>query len=584
VPVDTARIDEMAARFAARGGQPGIAYGVVADGELVHAGGLGESFAGGPAPQAGTAFRIASMTKSFTASAIMLLREDGVLRLDDPAQRYVPELRGLRLPAGDSRPVTIRQLLTMTAGFPTDDPWGDRQQGMPLSSFDELLATGGVRCCWAPGTRFEYSNLGYAVLGRLITAVTGSGYEAAIRDMLLSPLGMTATGFAAEEFSPARVARGYRREESGGWLELVPDSSGAFAPMGGIYSCVRDLARWVAGFADAFPARSDPDGDHPLGRAARREMQLPQVAIPAAGPPAYRFTGPAAISYGFGLFAENDPSLGSISHHSGGYPGYGSQMRWHPATGLGAIVLANSTYAAAGALAGEILTALVAERTRPAGGQLIRGPVPAPGAPWPETLAAQQAVSELLLHWDDAAADGLFTANVAQDRPLAQRREDIRRLRDGIGEFRPDQARPAEFESPAHCRWWLTGELGSAAVQIRLAPLREPRVQQLVLAVPPAPGSALDRAVTILTATLNAGALEWPADLPATLSTANALRQLRLAAAWAGRCELTGYLAGDGGSAVTAELAGPDGRVTLTAELSGPGEQLRRADVSLLSA
>jgi hypothetical protein len=121
-------------------------------------------------------------------------------------------------------------------------------------------------------------------------------------------------------------------------------------------------------------------------------------------------------------------------------------------------------------------------------------------------------------------------------------------------------------------------------VQIRLAPLREPRVQQLVLAVPPAPGSALDRAVTILTATLNAGALEWPADLPATLSTANALRQLRLAAAWAGRCELTGYLAGDGGSAVTAELAGPDGRVTLTAELSGPGEQLRRADVSLLSA
>jgi CubicO group peptidase (beta-lactamase class C family) len=347
VPVDTARIDEMAARFAARGGQPGIAYGVVADGELVHAGGLGESFAGGPAPQAGTAFRIASMTKSFTASAIMLLREDGVLRLDDPAQRYVPELRGLRLPAGDSRPVTIRQLLTMTAGFPTDDPWGDRQQGMPLSSFDELLATGGVRCCWAPGTRFEYSNLGYAVLGRLITAVTGSGYEAAIRDMLLSPLGMTATGFAAEEFSPARVARGYRREESGGWLELVPDSSGAFAPMGGIYSCVRDLARWVAGFADAFPARSDPDGDHPLGRAARREMQLPQVAIPAAGPPAYRFTGPAAISYGFGLFAENDPSLGSISHHSGGYPGYGSQMRWHPATGLGAIVLANSTYAAA---------------------------------------------------------------------------------------------------------------------------------------------------------------------------------------------------------------------------------------------
>jgi CubicO group peptidase (beta-lactamase class C family) len=582
VPVDTARIDEIAARFAARGGQPGLAYGVVADGELVHSGGLGESFAGGPVPQADTAFRIASMTKSFTASAIMLLREDGVLRLDDPAQRYVPELRGLRLPAADCRPVTIRQLLTMTAGFPTDDPWGDRQQGMPLSSFDELLATGGVRCCWAPGTRFEYSNLGYAVLGRLITAVTGSAYEAAIREMLLTPLGLTTTGFAAEEFSAERVARGYRRDEDGGWVELVPDPSGAFAPMGGIYSCVRDLARWVAGFADAFPARSDPDADHPLGRAARREMQLPQVAIPATGPPAYRVAGPVAASYGFGLFAENDPALGRISQHSGGYPGYGSQMRWHPATGLGAIVLANSTYAAAGGPAGEMLAALVAGRKQPAVRQ--RGPVPAPGGPWPETLAAQRAVTELLLHWDDAVADGLFTPNVAQDRPLAQRREDIGRLRDRIGEFRPDQARPAAFESPAHCRWWVTGELARATVQIRLAPLREPKVQQLVLAVPPAPGSALDRAVTVLIATLNAGALEWPADLPATLSTANALRQLRLAAAWAGRCEPGGWLAGDGSSSATVELTGPDGRVALTVDVSGPGEQLRRAEVSLLSA
>jgi hypothetical protein len=259
-------------------------------------------------------------------------------------------------------------------------------------------------------------------------------------------------------------------------------------------------------------------------------------------------------------------------------------MRWHPATGLGAIVLANSTYAAAGALAGEMLAALVTERKQPAGGQLTRGPVPAPGGPWPETLAAQQAVSELLRHWDDAVAGRLFTPNVAQDRPLAQRREDIGRLRDRIGEFQPDQARPAEFESPAHCRWWLSGELGRAVVQIRLAPLREPRVQQLVLALPPAPGSVLDLAVTVLTATLNAGALEWPADLPATLSTAGTLRQLRLAAAWAGPVELTGCLAGDGNSTVTVELTGPDGRVALTVEVSGPGEQLRRAEVALLSA
>jgi CubicO group peptidase (beta-lactamase class C family) len=159
----------------------------------VHASGLGESFTGGPVPGAATVFRIASMTKSFTASAVMLLRADGVLALDDPAHQYLPGLRGLQLPAGDCRPVTIRQLLTMTAGFPTDDPWGDRQQGLPLDAFDELIAGGGVRCCWAPGTRFEYSNLGYALLGRIVAAVTGGSYETAIRQMLLAPLGLDRT-------------------------------------------------------------------------------------------------------------------------------------------------------------------------------------------------------------------------------------------------------------------------------------------------------------------------------------------------------------------------------------------------------
>ena len=70
--------------------------------------------------------------------------------------------------------MSIRHLLTMTAGFPTDDPWGDRQQGLPLEEFARFLA-GGVSFNWAPGTRFEYSNLGYAILGRVITAVTGVG-------------------------------------------------------------------------------------------------------------------------------------------------------------------------------------------------------------------------------------------------------------------------------------------------------------------------------------------------------------------------------------------------------------------------
>ncbi|HJZ28222.1 MAG TPA: serine hydrolase domain-containing protein, partial [Streptosporangiaceae bacterium] len=198
--IDFADVDRLAASYHQRGGQPGLAYGIVLGGELVHAAGLGQRHLGGAPPDADTVFRIASMTKSFTASAILALRDDGVLKLDDPAEEYVPELRGWPSVTPDSARVSIRHLLTMTAGFPTDDPWGDRQQGLPLDEFDALLARG-VSFNWAPGTRFEYSNLGYAILGRVIAAASGGPYDEFIRTRLLAPLRMSRTGFAAEEFT-----------------------------------------------------------------------------------------------------------------------------------------------------------------------------------------------------------------------------------------------------------------------------------------------------------------------------------------------------------------------------------------------
>jgi len=140
----------------------------------VHSAGFGARSLGGPPPDADTVFRIASMSKSFTASAIMLLRDEGALALDDLAEKYVPELAGWPPVTPDADRVTIRHLLTMTAGFPTDDPWGDRQQGLPPAAFGSLLA-GGVSVNWAPGTRFEYSNMGYAILGRVVAAASGAG-------------------------------------------------------------------------------------------------------------------------------------------------------------------------------------------------------------------------------------------------------------------------------------------------------------------------------------------------------------------------------------------------------------------------
>jgi serine-type D-Ala-D-Ala carboxypeptidase/endopeptidase len=585
-PADAfAAIDAIAEDYQQHGGQPGVAYGIAAGGRLVHARGLGERSLGGPAPDSGTVFRIASMTKSFTASAVLALRDDGALALDDPAENYVPELRGLAPATADSEPVTLRRLLTMTAGFPTDDPWGDRQQALPLAEFSKLLAKGGIRFAWAPGTRFEYSNLGYAVLGRVISAVTGQEYPAFVRDRLLAPLGMTRTGFEAGEFPAEHLAGGYARTGDT-WSELEPDGCGAFAPMGGIFSCVEDLARWVAGFAAAFPpGDGDAGGPHPLRRATRREMQLPHVALeeddtehlPGGPAPA----GP--VSYGFGLFIEQDPSWGRIVQHSGGYPGFGSHMRWHAATGTGVIALANGTYAGAYTLASMMLDTLLREAPGASRPGQARQPELAAAGPWPETLAAQRAVSRLLQSWDDATAARLFTRNVAQDEPYPERQRKAAQTRERIGDFRDHPERVPEHDSPAHCRWWLLGERGVAQAEIQLNPENPPRVQKFTIAVPPAPGSPLDQALGSFILLLNGGAPDWPPALPvsSTLDRQLLLRRLRMAAAWAGRCRLDAFRAGDGQASVTADLDGEHAGLRLAIAIDPAHGELHQADIML---
>jgi CubicO group peptidase (beta-lactamase class C family) len=581
---DLAAADRLARDFAARDGQPGLAYGVVAGGALVHSGGLGERWLGGPAPDAGTVFRIASMTKSFTASTILLLRDQGALRLDDLAEDYVPELRDLVMPSADSPRPTLRHLLTMTGGFPTDDPWGDRQQGLDPAEFAALLR-GGMRLAWAPGTRFEYSNTGYAILGKVVEAVTGERYSDAVRARILQPLGMTSTGYDAAEFDTDGLARGYHRG-SGGWAELVPDGNGAYAPMGGVFSTVADLARWVRGFAAAFPPRdADDDPAHPLSRASRREMQLPQVAIVTR--PAGSFPDAFTFSYGLGLFVEEDPVFGTVVQHSGGYPGYGSQMRWHLPTGLGVVVLGNGTYAMAGQLAARILAELLHRAgAGPAGTRagVVRGPAPGDGRPWPQTLTARAEVDQLLRRWDDEVAERVFSPNVAWDQSFADRRAAIGRVRDRIGDFTPDRGRAPEFDSPAHCRWWLRGERGTVQVEIGLAPLVQPLVQSLRLAVPPAPGSVLLRLLDALIGLLNDGSPQWPDWLPVSdeVDTTQLARRLRVASAWAGRCTAGAFRAGDGESSATVELEGPLGRAVLAISVDEQAELLRQAEVTLL--
>ncbi|MCL2586256.1 MAG: beta-lactamase family protein [Streptosporangiales bacterium] len=584
--IDTGAADAIAADFFSRGGQPALSYGIVAGGRLVHSAGFGARSAGGIAPDADTVFRIASMSKSFTAAAVLLARDAGLLALDDPAGKYVPEL------AVSPEPVTIRNLLTMSAGFPTDDPWGDRQQGLGFAEFGDLLADG-ARSNWAPGTRFEYSNLGYAVLGRVITAATGTEYAEFVRTRLLEPLGLTRTGYAAEEFGgvsapagapvvaeppdDANLAQGYRRGPDG-WEPVPFEPHGAFAPMGGVFSTVRDLAAWVQGFSGVFPPGSGGSDAHPLSAASRREMQLPQAVtawrlpdrLPGggAGAPAY---------YGFGLFVDEDPALGRIVNHSGGYPGFGSNMRWHPASGIGVIALGNGTYCGTSQLTGLILPALVS--SSPA-----RHVALAPsGGPWPETVQAQEAVTGLLASWDDSAADELFAENVAWDAPYAERRHAIGLVRERIGDFTVDESRPAESDAPAQRRWWLTGPRGTVQVQIMMHPGRPPKVQSLTLAIPPEPGGPLEAALAEIVKWLNSGASDRPASVPVAEGADVTLltRRLRMAAAWAGQCRPGVFRAGDGSAFANVELVGEYATVGLALSVDPSTGELRAADVTL---
>jgi len=468
----------------------------------------------------------------------------------------VPELAGLRGPTADSPPVTVGHLLTMAAGLPTDDPWGDRLQGMDLGRFAELLE-GGFDFAWASGTTFEYSNLGYGMLGRALTNVSGMEYRDLVRTRVLDPLGMDATVYTADEVRGDRLAIGYVRRD-GAFIEETFDGYGALASMGGIFSSVRDLATWVAGFADGFPPRNDPEGSHPLSRASRREMQQVHRSFDPELRRSSPDVAPELISggYGLGLFVTHDLRLGLVVGHSGGYPGFGSNMRWHPASGVGVIALGNRTYAPMSTYTAEALTALVTREAAP-----VRAVVP-----WGISRAARAQMEGLLRAWDDDLAADVFAFNVDLDDPFERRRADTERIRERHGALSPDPDLPEESDSPAHLVWWLRGERGGRVrVEILMTGGRPPRVQTFELRSVPDPSPAMAEAIRRVAALTADLAPAWPDELPLGdgIDRVAIDRALRAASALFGPLEAGPAIRGDGDRDVTVELRGDRGTVDL---------------------
>jgi len=449
---------------------PGLIYGIVVDGHLVHVGAFGVQDLESRSPVTEvTLFRIASMTKAFTALTVLKLRDNGQLRLDALAEDYVPELRGWQYPTDDSPRIQVRDLLNHVAGFATDDPWGDRQTPLPEEEFTQLLRKG-VPFTRTPDTAYEYSNLGYALLGRIITNVSKQPYADVITRLLLRPLGMESSGFVADSAPPTRRALGYRWEDDQ-WRPEPTLGPGAFGAMGGLQTSAREYAKWVGFLLSAWPPRDGVESG-PVKRATVRELaqgsNFPRIRERPGrnGKDACR----EATAYGMGMHNAVDCDLGFTLSHGGGYPGYGSHVLLLPDRGIGIFAFANRTYAGPSvavwdaAIALDKAGLLGSERAMPVSTALANAY---------RSSGAIYAAGKVNVEPD------LLSMNFLLDRNADGWARDLARLKAQVGD--------CDSSSPLTATGALAGEFtwrcahGRVKGTLLLSPTLPPRIQELTL-------------------------------------------------------------------------------------------------------
>ena len=556
---EAGRISEVFEQHFAGSTMPGLSFAIVVDDAIVCASGLGlRELASAEAPNVDTVYRIASMTKSFTAAAVMLLRDRGALRLDEAALSYLPEMSEFSETTKDSAPITVRDLMTMSSGWPQDDPWADRQLYRDDESMLRLYAQG-VSAANPPGLTFEYSNLAYMLLGRLVTRVSGIDSMTFINQELLAPLGMHASCWNESDVAPTRLAPGYRYEDDMWKEEPRLASGGDVAAFAGLFSSTGDLARWAAMFMDAYPPRDDAETS-PLKRASLREMQgvhrvhrherLPHHVHERA---TTRSSG-----YGYGLLMRDDGENWSAGH-SGGVPGYGSHMRWLPEHGVGVIALANVTYAA--------LESACADALQLIGRDLLNAPRRAQASS--ALLVAQDGVNRLLNEWDDDVARDLFADNFFLDKDVEHWQSELAQVRATLGDFEPDGGRLSPHNW-LRGQWRRPAQWGWCHIWITMAPTVPPQIQLLRLTPNRFPSELLQRTAESVAALVGCADQQALAELLADDAPREQVRRAMWAAsARLGAATLGGYIAGDGHAKGRWHLHGRHGDLLLELVMNG---------------
>ena len=309
-------VDSVLAPYAAPGA-PGASVLVVRDGDVVlaKAYGLSDLEARVPATPR-TNYRLASLTKQFTATAAMLLAADGKLRLDDRASRFLTELPAY------ARDVTIRQLLTHTSGLPAYEDFVPDSQTTQVHDRDVPALISRADSLYFPaGAAYRYSNTGYALLALIVERASGTGFARFLHDHIFAPLGMSATvAFENGISTVANRAWGYSARD-GRWTRTDQSSTSAVLGDGGIYTSIDDLVRW----------------DRALDEHALVSAPQQREAWTAA-----TLTDGRRSGYGFGWFVDDSASEVRLRHH-GETMGFTNAILKIPARRLTIVLLTNRT-------------------------------------------------------------------------------------------------------------------------------------------------------------------------------------------------------------------------------------------------
>jgi len=448
---------------------PGIAFGVVVDGKLVYTGNYGYTDVEKKIPVSSSSlFRIASMSKSFTCMAILKLRDEGKLNLDDPAYLYIPELKNLKYPTADAQHITIRHLMTHGAGFPEDNPWGDRQLADTDKELMEFISKQ-ITFSNPPGIAFEYSNLGFALQGKIITKVSGMRYQDYIKKNILEPLGMKTTTYEFGDVAADKLAHGYRwlndkwNEET--LLHDTPD--GSWGAMGSMISSIEEFGNYMGFHLAAWPPNNAKD-DGPIKRSSVREMHHPWRWN--GFNPNFKFPDGRSCAvtsaYCYGLGWLNDCDGKTYISHSGGLPGFGSQWRIMPDYGIGVVAFANRTYSPFGTVNLRVLDTLIKiARLQPR--QL------------PPSKILEQRKNELvkiLPGWSNAEQSGLFAENFFPDYPVDSLKKEAKDLFARAGKI--IAVKEMKAENQLRGSFIIEGEKINIEVYFTLSPENPPLIQE----------------------------------------------------------------------------------------------------------